>query len=267
MNAVQKQLIREKEFHDQWATSVDLENIDVDVAFEGSTAAENRFILSCLGDLCGKHLLDIGCGTGESSVYFARKGARCVAGDYSPEMVKAARRLAVRYGVEIDAQILNAMDLGFASNTFDIVYAANVLHHVDADRSLHEIHRVLKPGGIACMWDPLRHNPVINVYRRIATEVRTRDEQPLSISFINRVRNLFSEVKYDTFWLATLWILLRFYLIERVDPNKERYWKKIIYEESRLRRTYCRLEKLDNFLKKVPMLSRLSWTLAIVAKK
>jgi len=231
MNGIQKKLVREKEFHDQWAISADLDKIDVDAAFEGSTAAENRFILSCLGDLCGKQLLDIGCGTGESSVYFARNGANCVAGDYSPEMLKATKRLAERYGVEIDTQIVNAMDLNFTSNTFDIVYASNVLHHVDAKKALLEIHRVLKPGGVACMWDPLRHNPVINVYRRMAAEVRTQDEQPLSIFFVNSVKSLFSEVKYDTFWLATLWILLRFYLIERVDPNKERYWKKIIYEE------------------------------------
>jgi hypothetical protein len=84
---------------------------------------------------------------------------------------------------------------------------------------------------------------------------------------VDKVRGLFSKVRYDTFWLATLWILLRFYLIERVDPNKERYWKKIIYEEFRLRRTYYRLEKVDYYLKKLPLMKSLSWTLAIVAEK
>jgi len=267
MGDVQGQLEREKEFHDQWASRIEIDEIDLDITFEGSTAPENRFLLSCLGDISGKYVLDLGCGTGESSVYFTRQGARCVAGDYSPGMVEAAKRLAERYGVDIEARIVNAMELDFADNTFDIVYASNILHHVDAEKSLREIYRVLKPGGNACMWEPLRHNPIINIYRRIATEVRTPDEKPLSIFFVDRVKQLFSEVKYDTFWLASLWILMRFFLIERVNPNKERYWKKILYEESRLRRTYYRLEKIDFYLKKIPLVKRLAWNLAIAAKK
>lgn len=267
MNDMRQKLLREKRFHDQWANSIRIEEIDVDVAFEGSTAPENRFIRSCLGDISGKYLLDIGCGAGESSVYFARQGARCVAGDYSSGMLSAAKKLAQRYGVEIDTRMINAINLEFMNNTFDIVYASNILHHVDADKALHEIHRVLKPGGFACMWEPLKHNPIINIYRRIATEVRTEDEKPLSIFFVDKVKRVFSKVTYDTFWLSTLWILLRFYLIERVDPNKERYWKKILVEEPRLRHTYFRLERLDYFLKKIPLLRRLAWTLAMVAKK
>jgi ubiquinone/menaquinone biosynthesis C-methylase UbiE len=182
-------------------------------------------------------------------------------------MIKAAQRLADHYGVEIETRVVNASALEFESNVFDIVYASNILHHVNPHQALKEIHRVLKPGGSACIWEPLKHNPIINVYRRIATSVRTPDEKPLSIFFVKQAEEIFSEVKFDTFWLATLWILLRFYLIERVDPNKERYWKKIIYEESRLRSTYYRLERLDYFLKKIPLMDRLAWTLAMVAKK
>ena len=91
----------EEKFHDQWAATIDVKEIDVDIAFEGSTAPENRFILSHLGNVSGKYILDLGCGAGESSVYFARKGARCVAGDASPGMVQTARQLAEYYGVEI----------------------------------------------------------------------------------------------------------------------------------------------------------------------
>ena len=267
MKSIEEQLDREKNFHDHWASTIDVESIDVDVMFEGSTAPENRFILSKIGDLKGKHMLDLGCGAGENSVYFARKGAQCVAGDLSSGMVKAAKCLAKQYGVKIVGRTINAMEIDFPDDTFDIVYASNILHHVDTKRSLHEIHRVLKPGGIACMWEPLKHNPIINIYRQIATEVRTKDEHPLDIRFVNMVSSLFNEVEYDTFWIATLWILLRFYLIERVNPNKERYWKKIYKEELRLRKTYYRLEKLDYFIKKIPFMEKFAWTIAIVARK
>lgn len=43
---------------------------------------------------------------------------------------------------------------------------------------------------------------------------------------------------------------LRFYLIEKVDPNQERYWKKIIIEQARLEPEYRRLEKVDGILKR-----------------
>jgi SAM-dependent methyltransferase len=129
------------------------------------------------------------------------------------------------------------------------------------------MHRVLKPGGKACFWDPMKHNPVINVYRRMATEVRTEDETPLDVNIVNFVKSLFSETAYDTFWLTSLWIFLRFYLIEKVHPNEERYWKKIIIEQERLKPEYSRLEELDGFLKKLPLMKRLAWNLAVVATK
>ena len=267
MAYTQEQLIREREFHNFWALSLDLEKIDVRGAFEGSTAPENRYILSKIGPLNGRYLLDLGCGGGESSIYFAMKGARCVASDWSPEMVNAAKKLAELNQVNIDARVINAMHIDFPDCTFDIVYAANMLHHVDTLVTLREIHRVLKPGGIACTWDPLKYNPVINVYRRLAAEFRTPDEHPLGFQTLGDAKKLFSRVEYETFWFATLWIFLQFYLLEKVHPSQERYWKKIIDEEHRLRKLYMRLERIDRFIKKFRFLKGLAWNIAMVAVK
>lgn len=261
-------LEKERQFHDAWASTIDVDGIRVKDYFEACTAPENRFILRQLGDITGKKLLDLGCGAGENSVYFAKKGALCVATDYSPGMVEVALKLAETNGVKIEGCTANAMELEFPDNTFDIVYASNLLHHLPEPKiAIREMHRVLKPGGKACFWEPLKHNPVINVYRRMATKVRTEDETPLDINIVKFVNSLYSEVAYDTFWLATLWIFLRFYLIERVHPNKERYWKKIIIEQARLEPEYRRLENLDNILKKLPGMKRFAWNLAVVARK
>lgn len=261
-------LKRERQFHDAWAAAIDVEGIRVRDYFEACTAPENRFILRQMGDITGKRLLDLGCGAGENSVYFAKKGALCVASDYSPGMVEVALQLAAANGVQIEGCTANAMALEFPDNTFDFVYASNLLHHLPNPKlAIKEMHRVLKPGGKACFWDPLKHNPIINVYRRIATKVRTEDETPLDINLVDFVKSQFSETIYDTFWLATLWIFLQFYLVEKVDPNKERYWKKIIIEQERLAPQYRRLENLDAILKKLPLMKRFAWNLAVVATK
>lgn len=267
MDNVEEVLKREKEFHDKWASTINPESLNVESFFESSTAPENRFILAQLGDIKGKKLLDIGCGAGENSVYFAKKGALCTATDYSPGMVEVAKQFAKKNNVIIEARVMNAMDMDCPDNTFDIAYASNILHHVDPEVTIKEMHRVLKPGGKACFWDPLKHNPIINVYRKIATKVRTEDERPLDINIVKFASSLFKEVNYDTFWLCSLWIFLQFYLIERVNPNKERYWKKIIYEEERLRSEYLFLEKLDNLVKIIPFMKRFAWNIAVVAIK
>ncbi len=261
-------LQREQDFHDQWASTIDVDGIRVADYFEACTAPENRFILKHLGDVRGKFLLDLGCGAGENSVYFSRLGAKCVASDYSPGMVETALKLAQVNGVEVEGRVINAMAIDYPDNTFDIVYAANLLHHIpDPFVTIREIHRVLKPGGKMCFWDPLRHNPVINVYRRIATEVRTEDETPLHINLVKTVQGLFTTTRFDTFWIATLWIFLQFYLIEKVNPNKERYWKKIILEQDRLKPMYSRLEGIDRLVKKLPFMKRMAWNIAVVATK
>ena len=261
-------LEKERRFHDAWAAAINVDGIRVQDYFEACTAPENRFILKHMGEIAGKRLLDLGCGAGENSVYFAKKGARCVACDYSPGMVEVALELAAANGVEIEGCTANAIALDFPDNTFDIVYASNLLHHLpDPQACIREMHRVLKPGGKACFWDPLKHNPVINVYRRIATKVRTEDETPLDINIVNFVQSQFSRTTYDTCWLATLGIFLHFYLIEKVDPNQERYWKKIIIEQKKLEPRYQRLEKIDVILKQFPLIKRFAWNLAVIATK
>ncbi|MEC4985447.1 MAG: class I SAM-dependent methyltransferase [Oscillatoria sp. PMC 1068.18] len=259
---------KERQFHDRWADTIEIDAIQVQDYFEACTAPENRFILQHLGNLQNKYLLDLGCGAGENSVYFAQKGANCVAADYSPKMVEVALQLAAANQVQITGCTANAMKLAFPDNTFDIVYAANLLHHLPNPKiALQEMHRVVKLGGKVCFWDPLQHNPVINVYRRIATKVRTENEQPLNINLVNHVEDLFSQTIWDAFWLASLWIFLRFYFLEKVDPNQERYWKKIILEQERLQPEYQRLEQLDLLLKRLPLLKRMCWNLAVVAIK
>ena len=261
-------LQREEDFHDQWASSVDLEEILVDESFEACTAPEGRRIMAWLGDIRGKRVLDMGCGMGEAAVYFAKQGAKVTAADLSGGMLLVAERLASRHKVAIETIKCPAGDTALPDGAFDIVYAGNLLHHVEIEPTLNEARRILADGGMAVFWDPLRHNPLINVYRRMAADVRTEDEHPLAMRELDIFRRVFRTVRFDCFWFFTLWIFLRFYLIERVGPSQQRYWKKIIVEHERLEPIYRRWARWDAWvLRRLPLLKRYCWNIAVACEK
>lgn len=257
---------RETVFHDQWAASTDVSAILVDDFFEAPTALENRYILASMGSLRGKRLLDIGCGLGESSVYFAKQGARVTALDLSPGMVESAVRLSRFHKVEIEGAVSEGENLKADTGVYDFVYVANTIHHVASKEHLYrEISRVLKPGGRFFSWDPLAYNPVINIYRRMATEVRTEDERPLEAGDLKLMAKYFGQIETRTFWILGLSLFLKYYLVDRIDPNKERYWK-LIYKKQSLW-WWKPLAAIDRLLTRLPGIRYLAWNIVISGRK
>jgi ubiquinone/menaquinone biosynthesis C-methylase UbiE len=259
---------RERDFHNAWASSTPIEQRRVVQAFESSTAPENRFILQRMGELSGKKVLDVGCGLGESSVYFALKKAEVSALDLSPKMVETTVQLGKEFGVTINGIVGSAERLDVESDFFDFVYLGNIIHHVENRENLfREIRRVLKPGGTFFSWDPLTYNPLINIYRAIATETRTPDERPLSRRDLSLVKRHFSRVSFRTFWLTSLTLFLKYACIDRVDPNKERYWKKILDEPEDRLSWFRLLQRLDRYFLGIPGLRWLAWNIVICGQK
>lgn len=74
-----------------------------------------------------------------------------------------------------------------------------MLHHVNINDTAIEVKRVLKRGGICAATESLKYNPVINVYRYMASEVRTEDEHPLSCKDINNFKSIFNTVQINFF--------------------------------------------------------------------
>ena len=98
----------------------------------------------------GKKILEIGCGAGIDLMQFARAGAQVSARDLTENAVDLATRNLAREGYSGDIRQGNAEALDVADETFDVVYSHGVLHHtVDTEKSIAEVHRVLKPGGEA----------------------------------------------------------------------------------------------------------------------
>ncbi len=240
----------------------------MDESFEVATCPENRHIISQLPPLKGKRVLELGCGAGEASVYLAKQGASVVAGDLSEGMLKVALNLAEKHSVSIETLKFSADRIPSEDECFDIVYAANLLHHVDIEKTLKECSRVLKPGGTFASWDPLAHNPAINIYRSMATKVRTEDEHPLTIEDLELFENMFSKVEFKMTWLFSLWIFLKFFLVDRIHPNSDRYWKRVVTHHREIEPTYKKLERVDNWiLKSFPFLRRYCWNVVAIAVK
>ena len=261
-------LDKEEHFHDEWAESIDPKTVMVDEFFEACTSPENRYIITSLGNLKGKKILELGCGAGEGAVYFAKKGADVTATDISSGMLDVVKKVATLHGTSVHTAQAYADKISFPDESFDVVYAANLLHHVDIEAALIESKRVLKPGGTFVSWDPIAHNPVINIYRRMAMGVRTEDEHPIKMHQIDIFRRHFSQVRYETFWFATLCIFLKFFFIDRVHPNKERYWKKILVEHKKLEPLYNRLARVDRVLFRFfPFLKRYAWNIVVIGTK
>lgn len=131
--------------------------------------------------LKGKHLLEIGCGMGYDSLEFLKRGVRVTAIDLTPNAVKMTRRHFEIAGVQAeDIRTANALDLPFADNTFDAVWANGVLHASgDTARAIKEAHRVLKPGGRAIISHFYRKPSWMYLLHRWGREnIEYRQEDP-----------------------------------------------------------------------------------------
>jgi SAM-dependent methyltransferase len=96
-----------------------------------------------VAEVLPESVLEVGCGEGELAEQIQRElGVQVVAIDQSERMVELARARGV------DVRVGDVQDLPFADGSFDVAIAAWMLYHVpDLDLALHELARVLRPGG------------------------------------------------------------------------------------------------------------------------
>ena len=101
-------------------------------------------------ELKGKLVLDVGCGMGRFAEVATRWGGRVVGIDLSAAAEVAARNLASRDFVALQADVFA---LPFAAQSFDIIYSMGVLHHTpDCEAAVKALAKYLKPGGVLAVW-------------------------------------------------------------------------------------------------------------------
>src|SRR5260221_7918375 len=150
-------------------------------------------------DGAGRTLLEIGCGIGVDSIQLAERGFTVTAVDLTENALAVAKQFASRRDISVDFRLGNAEGLDFPDQSFDAVYSFGVLHHTpDIERSVAEVHRVLRPGGTAQVMLYHRDSLVNLVHRvlRLPYESPTdrKDHCPVVYTFSRGgVRRLFRE--------------------------------------------------------------------------
>lgn len=120
----------------------------------GGIAGTNELAALCHIDE-GKHILEVGCGTGVTTCHLVKStGCQVTGVDLSGKMIEWARKRARRKGLErkIRFSIADAQYLPFADNVFDAVICESVTAFPEnKQRAVSEYVRVTKAGGYVGM--------------------------------------------------------------------------------------------------------------------
>ncbi|MBI2240763.1 MAG: class I SAM-dependent methyltransferase [Magnetospirillum gryphiswaldense] len=126
-------------------------------------------------DLEGKRVIDVGCGDGNLTRLMARNGAHVLGVECSPRQLATAwkaDKVSDERIVEGVGQALPAED-----GSADMVVFFNSLHHIPAEhmaQALAEAHRVLVPGGMVYVSEPVAEGKFFETCRPVDDETQVR---------------------------------------------------------------------------------------------
>ena len=246
MSLTEKNL-REKKFHNELQSRPKgrFENI----FYKAIYASGKDFYSFLEKNVKGCEVLDYGCGAGISLEKIINFGPKKIFGiDISEVSIEKAKNRFEKFQSTVDLKVDNCEKTKFENDKFDIVYGTGILHHLDISKSLNEINRILKSKGFLIFIEPLGTNPIINLYRNMTPNSRSRDEHPLIDKDFYLIKKRFTNIEIYYYGLLTL-VFFPFY----GSPKKSFIFKI--------------LNKLDQILFKINIFKKLAWSVLIIAKK
>lgn len=142
----------------------------------------------------GGHVLEIGCRAWPMFISLGKcrpKKLTCI--NISQSELEIGKKLARESGhdFEFEFRMMDAHQLQFPDETFDLVFGGGILHHLDYRVALPECRRVLKRGGTCAFAEPLRLNPFGRALRFVTPGARTKDEVALGHPELDLFSELF----------------------------------------------------------------------------
>jgi ubiquinone/menaquinone biosynthesis C-methylase UbiE len=248
---------QEREFHNRLRAAA-LANNPAEYAylksnkkFYSADRASRRYVEDWLErHASGKKVLDYCCGNGKYSFLSARYAAEVVGIDISDVSVENCRnRATTESGLATSPtfRVMDAEQMTFADGSFDIALCMGVLHHLDLPQAFKELSRVIRPDGHVICAEPLRHNPVFQLYRRMTPHLRTEFEMHhiLGMSDLRLARRYFQRVEARCFHLATL---------AAVPFRNMPFFSPLL----------SGLERIDDMLLKLPLIRTQAWMVVFV---
>tara|TARA_Y100000590_G_C15691579_1_gene1003584 strand:- start:883 stop:1620 length:738 start_codon:yes stop_codon:yes gene_type:complete len=194
-----------------------------------------------------KNVLDFGCGIGSYAERVLAFNPLKITGiDISEKAINIAKDKKINN--KVDYRVENCESTKLNSNEYDLIYGAGILHHLNLNKSMEEINRLLKKNGTLIFIEPLGTNPMINLYRKFTPNSRSKDEHPFRFRDIKYFKNLFKNVEVKYYGFFTL-LFLPFYK----SPQNSKI--------------FLLLSKIDRFFLKVPFFKFLAWSIIIKAEK
>ncbi len=197
-----------------------------------------------------KVVLDLACGSGEMTLLSALSGSLLSIGtELAPLSVQANNELKDKVNGNLFFILDDVENMSLPSDSVDVVICSGMLHHVDLNRAIPEIARVLKTNGKILAIEALKYNPVFNLYRKLTPGARTHWEAAhiLGLKEVNFIN------KY-------------------IPLRKVRYWQlfsilAIFFPKSIRSPVLSFFEILDNVFLNIPYLNRMAWIFTIEFQK
>lgn len=201
--SINNRLEREKEFHDDRFTEET--RIKSQKFYSITKDSKELYRKLIFNNLKGQTILEIGCATGEFSQNILELDVKELIGiDISDVAIQKSIELNTSRLENAQFLVMDGADLKFEDSTFDKIIGQGVLHHLDFEKAIINLARVLKEDGKAIFFEPLGHNPLINLYRKRTPNLRSYDEKPLTTKELEFISKNFNSVNISYYYIFTL---------------------------------------------------------------
>ncbi|MFC7132041.1 MULTISPECIES: class I SAM-dependent methyltransferase [Salinibaculum] len=152
---------------------------------------QRAFVALAETGLIESPVLDVGCGTGELSLFLARRGHRVLGIDLSSLAIRQAKAKAEWRRIPSQFLVWDALDLpGLAAGglSFRTVVDCALLHILadrERDRFVAGLETVVRPGGLYCVLGDARRDPR-DVYGLSPAELRERFGDGWTVEFVDK---------------------------------------------------------------------------------